>query len=70
MLKKITIIFLSLLLVACSTKTTTTSTTISKDKDFPIMSLVIDEMTGEAGYITRIEAFVDLLERRERKCII
>ncbi|NLC96485.1 MAG: hypothetical protein GX675_02820 [Erysipelotrichaceae bacterium] len=33
MLKKITIIFLSLLLVACSTKTTTTSTTISKDKD-------------------------------------
>ncbi len=39
--------------------------TISKDKDFPIMSLVIDEMTGEAGYITRIEAFVDLLERRK-----
>jgi predicted nucleotide-binding protein (sugar kinase/HSP70/actin superfamily) len=38
--------------------------TISKDKDFPIMTLVVDEMTGEAGYITRIEAFVDLLERR------
>ena len=37
---------------------------ISKDKDFPIMSLVVDEMTGEAGYITRVEAFVDLLERR------
>lgn len=37
---------------------------ISKDMDFPIMSLVVDEMTGEAGYITRIEAFVDLLERR------
>lgn len=37
---------------------------ISKDKDFPIMSLVVDEMTGEAGYITRIEAFIDLLERR------
>lgn len=37
---------------------------ISKDKDFPIMSLVVDEMTGEAGFITRIEAFVDLLERR------
>ncbi len=43
---------------------------ISKDKNFPIMSLVIDEMTGEAGYITRIEAFVDLLERRELRCII
>lgn len=37
---------------------------ISRDKDFPIMTLVVDEMTGEAGYITRIEAFVDLLERR------
>lgn len=37
---------------------------ISRDKNFPIMSLVVDEMTGEAGYITRIEAFVDLLERR------
>jgi predicted nucleotide-binding protein (sugar kinase/HSP70/actin superfamily) len=39
--------------------------TISKDKDFPIMTLVVDEMTGEAGYITRIEAFLDLLERRK-----
>ncbi len=29
------------------------------------MSLVVDEMTGEAGYSTRIEAFIDLLERRE-----
>lgn len=36
---------------------------ISMDKDFPIMTLVVDEMTGEAGYVTRIEAFVDLLER-------
>lgn len=43
---------------------------ISKDKDFPIMSLVVDEMTGEAGYATRIEAFIDLLERRKEKCII
>lgn len=45
-------------------------TSISKDKNFPIMSLVVDEMTGEAGYITRIEAFVDLLERRQEECII
>lgn len=43
---------------------------ISKDKNFPIMSLVVDEMTGEAGYITRIEAFIDLLERRKERCII
>ncbi|MFZ7121729.1 MAG: 2-hydroxyglutaryl-CoA dehydratase [Eubacteriaceae bacterium] len=39
---------------------------ISKDKNFPIMTLVVDEMTGEAGYITRIEAFLDLLERRKK----
>lgn len=44
--------------------------TIAKDKDFPIMTLVVDELTGEAGYITRIEAFVDLLERRNKRCII
>ncbi|OPJ59585.1 acyl-CoA dehydratase activase-related protein [Clostridium oryzae] len=43
---------------------------ISKDRNFPIMSLIVDELTGEAGYITRIEAFVDLLERRKRRCII
>lgn len=38
--------------------------TVSKQLNFPIMSLVVDDMTGEAGYITRIEAFIDLLERR------
>lgn len=43
---------------------------ISKDMDFPIMSLVVDEMTGEAGYTTRIEAFIDLLERRKKQCTI
>ena len=42
---------------------------ISKDKDFPIMTLVVDEMTGEAGYITRIEAFLDLLERRRNNVL-
>src|SRR5699024_316835 len=29
--------------------------TVQKDYDFPIMTLVVDEMTGEAGFITRIE---------------
>lgn len=43
---------------------------ISKDKNIPIMTLIMDEMTGEAGYITRIEAFIDLLERRRKGCII
>ena len=32
-------------------------------KIYPL-TLVVDEMTGEAGYMTRIEAFTDLLERR------
>lgn len=37
-----------------------------KDKigDFPFMVLKIDEQTGEAGLDTRVEAFVDMLERR------
>ena len=37
---------------------------ISRDYDFPIMFSVVDDMTGEAGFITRLEAFIDLLERR------
>jgi predicted nucleotide-binding protein (sugar kinase/HSP70/actin superfamily) len=40
---------------------------IAKERDFPIMSLTVDEMTGEAGYATRLEAFVDMLERRRSK---
>ncbi len=39
--------------------------TVSKQEDFPIMTLVVDEMTGESGYVTRIEAFLDMLERRK-----
>jgi len=38
--------------------------TISREKKLPMLSLIVDEMTGEAGYMTRIEAFIDLLERR------
>jgi predicted nucleotide-binding protein (sugar kinase/HSP70/actin superfamily) len=37
---------------------------VSRDYDLPILTLIIDEMTGEAGYMTRIEAFVDLLQQR------
>jgi predicted nucleotide-binding protein (sugar kinase/HSP70/actin superfamily) len=32
--------------------------------NLPMLTLVIDEHTGEAGLITRIEAFVDMLGRR------
>lgn len=31
-----------------------------------IMTLILDEMTGEAGYATRIEAFIDMLERKRQ----
>jgi predicted nucleotide-binding protein (sugar kinase/HSP70/actin superfamily) len=41
---------------------------VSRDYDMPILTLLVDEMTGEAGYTTRIEAFIDLLyQRRERR---
>ena len=43
--------------------------TVSKDLNLPIMSIVMDEITGDAGYITRIEAFLDLLERRRRNVL-
>jgi len=33
----------------------------------PYMALVLDEHSGEAGLITRLEAFVDLLYRRKEK---
>jgi predicted nucleotide-binding protein (sugar kinase/HSP70/actin superfamily) len=32
----------------------------------PFMNLVIDEHTGEAGMVTRLEAFIDMIARRER----
>lgn len=44
--------------------------TVSNDFDFPIMTLVVDEMTGEAGYLTRLEAYVDLIRKRKEKILI
>lgn len=38
--------------------------------EIPILPLIMDEQTGRAGYITRIEAFVDLMRRRKRKRIM
>lgn len=38
---------------------------ISRERKFPIMTLTVDELTGEAGYLTRLEAFVDLLLQRK-----
>ena len=38
----------------------------SKEAGKPMLSLTIDEHTGEAGFITRLEAFIDMLFRKKR----
>ena len=38
--------------------------TVSRQVDMPVLSLAFDEQSGEAGLVTRLEAFVDLLQRR------
>ena len=40
---------------------------VERDYDIPVLTLIIDEMTGETGYLTRVEAFIDLLYRRREK---
>ncbi len=39
----------------------------AKEHRIPMMHLTIDEHTGEAGFITRLEAFVDMLVRKQRQ---
>ena len=41
-----------------------------EDCNIPILTLIMDEQTGKAGYITRLEAFVDLMRRRKRRSIM
>lgn len=38
-----------------------------EDVDIPILCLIMDEQTGKAGYLTRLEAFVDLMKRKKMK---
>ena len=33
----------------------------------PHLTLTLDEQTGETGLITRVEAFLDMMQRRERR---
>jgi predicted nucleotide-binding protein (sugar kinase/HSP70/actin superfamily) len=40
---------------------------LASDHDVPLLALSIDEHSGSAGLVTRLEAFVDLLERRARQ---
>lgn len=37
---------------------------LSTNENLPCMTLIVDELTGESGYMTRLEAFVDMLERK------
>lgn len=39
---------------------------VIKDYNIPVLTLIMDEITGDAGYITRIDAFVDMLGRRRQ----
>ena len=38
---------------------------VRSERDIPILSLVLDEQMGKAGFVTRLEAFVDLIRRRK-----
>ncbi len=40
--------------------------TMRGEHEIPILTLIMDEQTGKAGYITRLEAFVDLMRRKKR----
>ncbi|MHB1126839.1 MAG: CoA protein activase [Bacillota bacterium] len=40
---------------------------VSRDFGIPTMTLYLDEQSGEAGIVTRLEAFVDMIARRRRK---
>ncbi len=40
---------------------------VSKNENIPVLTLVLDEQTGKAGYITRVEAFVDLVKRKRMR---
>ena len=37
---------------------------LRKDVDIPVLTVILDEQTARTGLITRLEAFVDLLQRR------
>jgi predicted nucleotide-binding protein (sugar kinase/HSP70/actin superfamily) len=39
----------------------------AQNADIPFMNLTVEEHTAEAGIVTRVEAFVDMLHRRNKK---
>lgn len=40
---------------------------IQQKNGVPVMTLILDEMTAETGYITRLEAFVDMLRMKKKR---
>ena len=42
---------------------------VKRYPDVAYLSLILDEHTGEAGIVTRLEAFIDLIERRKTRSI-
>lgn len=40
---------------------------VSSDTDIPVLSMAFDEHSGEAGIMTRLEAFIDLLKYRQMR---
>lgn len=42
---------------------------IRKESDIPFMKLVLDEHSAEAGFLTRLEAFIDMIVRRRENDI-
>jgi predicted nucleotide-binding protein (sugar kinase/HSP70/actin superfamily) len=40
---------------------------VTRDHGIPVLSFYLDEQSGVAGIVTRLEAFVDLLEARRKK---
>ena len=40
-----------------------------KETGMPLIHLTIDEHTGEAGFVTRLEAFVDMMMRKKRNLL-
>lgn len=38
---------------------------VKNNSEIPILNLILDEHTGEAGVVTRIEAFIDMVQRKK-----
>lgn len=41
-----------------------------KKQDIPLMPMIIDEHSGEAGFLTRMEAFIDMLKHKKIKAAV